>query len=128
MNKLWNRIHNFITDQERLDFELNWIKKIWYIILVIITSKYVLCNFSELVSFTFFEKFNGKNLIFLVWIVLLLLPLFDNFEGFGIRFSKHAQKISKVSKEMADEALNHPNKDVEELKKELENIKKDVEK
>lgn len=29
---------------------------------------------------------------------------------------------------MADEALNHPNKDVEELKKELENIKKDVEK
>lgn len=52
MNKLWNRIHNFITDQERLDLELNWIKKIWYIILVIITSKYVLCNFSELVSFT----------------------------------------------------------------------------
>lgn len=90
MSKWWNRIHNFIIDQERLDSELNWIKKVWYIILVITTSIYVFYNFSDLVSFTFFEKFNGKNLIFIVWIVLLLLPLFDNFEGFGIRFTRHA--------------------------------------
>ena len=63
MSKWWNRIHNFIIDQERLDSELNWIKKVWYIILVITTSIYVFYNFSDLVSFTFFEKFNGKNLI-----------------------------------------------------------------
>lgn len=97
MSKWWNRIHNFIIDQERLDSELNWIKKVWYIILVITTSIYVFYNFSDLVSFTFFEKFNGKNLIFIVWIVLLLLPLFDNFEGFGIRFTRHAQKVSRAS-------------------------------
>ncbi len=127
MSKWWNRIHNFIIDQERLDSELNWIKKVWYIILVITTSIYVFYNFSDLVSFTFFEKFNGKNLIFIVWIVLLLLPLFDNFEGFGIRFTRHAQKVSRASKEIADELLNNPNKDVEELKKELENISKNIE-
>lgn len=125
---LLKKIHTFLTDQERLDSELNWIKKIWYIILVLITSKYVLCNFSELTSFTFFEKFNGRNLIFLVWIVLLLLPFFDNFEGFGIRFNRHIQNITKSTNEKADEIIsNHPNKDVEELKKglekELENIK-----
>lgn len=133
MIKLWNKIHAFLIDRERLDSELNWIKKIWYVLLVIITSKYVLFNFPELVSFTFFEEFNGKNLIFLVWIALLLLPLFDNFEGFGIRFNRHAQKISKSTNEKADEIINnHPNKNVEELKKglkqELENIKIDVEK
>ena len=87
MSKWWNRIHNFIIDQERLDSELNWIK----------------------------------------WIVLLLLPLFDNFEGFGIRFTRHAQKVSRASKEIADELLNNPNKDIEELKKELENISKNIE-
>lgn len=54
MSKWWNRIHNFIIDQERLDSELNWIKKVWYIILVITTSIYVFYNFSDLVSFTFF--------------------------------------------------------------------------
>lgn len=127
MSKWWNRIHNFIIDQERLDSELNWIKKVWYIVLVITTSIYVFCNFSDLVSFTFFEKFNGKNLIFIVWIVLLLLPLFDNFEGFGIRFTRHAQKVSRASKKIADELLNNPNKDIEELKKELENISKNIE-
>lgn len=51
MSKWWNRIHNFIIDQERLDSELNWIKKVWYIILVITTSIYVFYNFSDLVSF-----------------------------------------------------------------------------
>lgn len=123
MNKLWNRIHNFITDQERLASELNWIKKIWYIILVAITSVYVLYNFSELTSFTFFEKFNGKNLIFLVWIVLLLLPLFDDFEGFGIRFNRHSRKIEKESREVADGVMNQSEKNIETLKKEFENIK-----
>lgn len=130
---LLKKIHTFLTDQERLDSELYWIKKLWHIILIIITSIYVFCNFSEVVSFTFFERFNGINLIFLTWIILLLLPFFDNFEGFGIRLNRHAQKISKSASEKADEIIsNHPNKAVEELKKglenELENIKKDVEK
>lgn len=56
MSKWWNRIHNFIIDQERLDSELNWIKKVWYIILVITTSIYVFYNFSDLVSFTFLRS------------------------------------------------------------------------
>lgn len=125
--KHWNKIHAFLTDQERLDSELNWIKKIWYIVLLSITSIYVLYNFSDVVSFTFFEKFDGKNLIFLVWIALLLLPLFDNFEGFGIRFSRHVQRDDSTFKEMADKAISQPNKDIEDLKEEFENISKGIE-
>lgn len=123
--KLWSKIHSFISDPERLDCELSWICKIWYLILVVISSIYVFLNFSELVSFTFFEEFNGKNLIFIIWLVLLLLPLFDNFEGFGVRFSKHQNKIIQQAKEIADEAMNNQTKTEEELRTELEKANKE---
>lgn len=128
--KFLHRLHSFLTHQERLDAELNWIKKVWYIILVGITSRYVLCNFSELVSFTFFEDFDGKNLIFLLWLVLLLIPLFDNFEGFGLRFGKQERRVSRASQEIADEVLsNSANSadNVESLRDKLKDISKEFE-
>ncbi|MGN0227052.1 MAG: hypothetical protein ACI4AI_03185 [Paludibacteraceae bacterium] len=69
-------------------------RKIWYVILLCVSTPYVLYNFEEIVSFQFFSQFNGKNLIFVVWIVLLIIPLFDSFEGFGIsikRFYKQTE-------------------------------------
>jgi len=87
--------------------------------------KYVFINFSELVSFIFFEEFNGKNLIFIIWLVLLLLPLFDNFEGFGVHFNKHANRVAQKSNEIAEEAMKNAPKTVEDLKKELEETTKE---
>ena len=48
-----------------------------------------ICDDSDYVypnSFT--EKFNGMNLIFLFWLALLLFPMFESFEGFGISIKK----------------------------------------
>lgn len=123
---MWSKFHSFITDSERLDAELNWVSKIWYLILVVSSSIYVFINFSELVSFTFFEEFNGKNLIFILWLVLLLLPLIDNFEGFGVHFSKHANRITQKSNEIAEEVMNKTPQNVEGLKKELEKATKEI--
>lgn len=122
---MWSKIHCFITDSERLDAELNWISKIWYLILVVSSSIYVFINFSELVSFTFFEEFNGKNLIFIIWLVLLLLPLIDNFEGFGVHLSKHANRVAQKSNEIAEEVMKNAPKTVKDLKKELEETTKE---
>ena len=76
-----------------IDFSILWIRKLWYLILVSISTPYVICNFEEIVKFQFFTEFNGKNLIFLVWIVLLIIPLFDSFEGFGISIKRYNQRI-----------------------------------
>lgn len=35
--------------------------------------------------------FNGNNLIFLFWLVLIIFPMFDSFEGFGISIKKRKQ-------------------------------------
>ena len=48
---------------------------------------YVL-GINECIALSFTEKFNGMNLIFLFWLALLLFPMFESFEGFGISIKK----------------------------------------
>ena len=123
MRKLLNMIHSFITDVERVELELSWIRRIWYVVVLTGTSIYVFSNFSELVNFTFFNQFNGKNLIFILWLVLILMPLFDNFEGFGIRFNTHKMiESNKISSQLADDVLKSGQKTSAELKDEMEKI------
>ena len=76
-----------------IDMTIFWVRKLWYIILMSISTPYVICNFEEIVEFQFFTEFNGKNLIFLVWVALLIVPLFDSFEGFGISIKRFNQRI-----------------------------------
>ena len=75
-----------------IDISILWIRKLWYVILLCISTPYIICNYDEIVDFQFFTQFNGKNLIFLVWIVLLIIPLFDSFEGFGISIKRYNQQ------------------------------------
>ena len=41
MRKLLNMVHSFMTDVERVELELSWIRKLWYVIVLIVTSIYV---------------------------------------------------------------------------------------
>ena len=75
-----------------IDSIIQGVRKLWYVVLICASTIYVLSNFEEIVDFQFFENFNGKNLIFLVWLVLLIIPLFDSFEGFGISFKRYNQQ------------------------------------
>lgn len=125
MRKFWNTIHSFFMDGERMELELNWIRRIWYIILLIGTSLYVFNNFSELTNFTFFDQFNGKNLIFILWLILVLMPLFDNFEGFGVRFNTHKMNKSNESlSQLARDIIDRDPKTSSELKEEMKKINK----
>ena len=121
--KKYNITHSFIPNLEKMELKLCWIRRIWYVIVLAGTSIYVLTNFSELVNFTFFNQFNGKNLIFILWLVLILIPLFDNFEGFGIRFNTHKIiESNKIPSQLADNVLKSAQKTSAELKDEMEKI------
>lgn len=95
-----------------------WARKLWYVILISTSTPYVICHFDEITDFQFFNQFNGKNLIFVVWIVLLIIPLFDSFEGFGIsikRFNK--QKEDKQLDALADNEKVPTQEELENLLK-----------
>lgn len=113
------RFHNFLISPVCLDAEINWMKKVWYLVLLIATSVYVFCNFSEVASFSFFADFDGDNMIFLLWIALLLFPFFDSFEGFGLKIHSHrVKRLEDIAiNEVADSVIKqNSHLTLEELK------------
>ena len=100
-----------------IDISILWIRKLWYVVLLCISTPYVICNFEEIVNFQFFDQFNGKNLIFIVWIVLLIIPLFDSFEGFGISIKRFYQRNENKKLDALAENKEIPTQ--EELERQL---------
>ena len=57
----------------------------WYGFFSSILTLYVLLNWPYVTDFVFFSKFDGSNLLFILWLLLLLLLLINRFEGFGLK-------------------------------------------
>lgn len=94
---------------------LIYLPLLWYPLIFLISTIYVCCNFSECLNFQFFSDFQGDNLIFLIWLLLWLLPLFDKFEIFGANFKLRLQ--SDFFKKTADDAIKDKGeKDAKQLK------------
>ena len=50
---------------------------ILYFILIVTLSVYIVLNWDKCISMKFFEQFDGNNILFLVWIALLILFFYD---------------------------------------------------
>lgn len=71
---------------------INYLKnKWWYILLVVASSIYVIYYRHEIYQL---QELNTHNLIFLLWLALLILPLFSEMEFFGVRLKKEVQKAT----------------------------------
>ena len=93
----------------------------WYWLLIIASTTFVIIKWPDCVCFTFFNKFNGYNLVFVLWVVLLLLPLFDKLEIMGVNLKFKIQ--NKESQKAMQDAINGQVTPLEEL----DSIKKDKE-
>lgn len=84
---------------------MNWIKlriyEILYIALLMLLSAYILVNWEICVTMTFFEQFDGNNILFLIWIVLLILPFYD-VEAKGWKFRKKGIEDTRKQFENAE--------------------------
>jgi len=93
----------------------------WYILVVISLTIYIISNWLCAISFTFFSEFNGMNLLFIVWIILLILPCIGKFEGFGFKVETPFERLKKT----ADDIIARPNKnDIADIEKKLATVKK----
>ena len=126
---IFSKIYNFLYDLNKVESELHWIRKGWYIILLIFSSMYVLKNFDTFVTQCFICKFDGNSLIFVLWLLLLIMPLINSIEGYGFKFNKEQAKQDeithkiKILKEDIIKQNNHP--DLAELENQLKDIQKE---
>jgi hypothetical protein len=70
--------------------------KLWYKILVLLSSIYIFYYRYEIFDF---KQFNAMNLIFILWLILLLTPLFSEIELFGVKLKKQFEKATDEVKE-----------------------------
>ena len=126
---IFSKIYKFLYDLNKVESELHWIRKGWYIILLIFSSMYVLKNFDTFVTQCFICKFDGNSLIFVLWLLLLIMPLINSIEGYGFKFNKEKAKQDeithkiKILKEDIIKQNNHP--DLAELENQLKDIQKE---
>ena len=127
MMKWLKKIHDFLIDKGKVKAELFWIKKVWYILLLILSSIYVYNNFEQLAEQCFICLFNGNSLIFILWIILLFMPLFDSIEGYGFKFNKEQDELDKEIKDLGNRVQNQENyANMEELRSQFEDITKEL--
>lgn len=93
-----------ITLGKLLDNITTALQKLWYIVVLLISTVYVISKYPECTNFTFFSDFNGDNLVFILYLILLILPLFDKLELFGVNLGLRWQ--NKLSEEAAKAAIN----------------------
>ena len=126
---IFSKIYKFLYDLNKVESELHWIRKGWYIILLIFSSMYVLKNFDTFVTQCFICKFDGNSLIFVLWLLLLIMPLINSIEGYSFKFNKEQAKQDeithkiKILKEDIIKQNNHP--DLAELENQLKDIQKE---
>lgn len=127
--KIFSKIHNFLCDTNRVNCELQWVKKGWYIILLIISSIYVFKNFDTLVNQCFICKFDGNSLILILWLLLLIMPLINSIEGYGFKLNKEQAKQDEIThkiKLLRDDVIKQSDTlDPTELEKQLKDIQKE---
>lgn len=71
----------------------NFIKrKCWYLVLLTVSSGYVWYYRFDIYQL---KELNVHNLIFIVWILLLLMPLFSEMEFFGVKVKKEVEKATE---------------------------------
>lgn len=78
----------------------------WYLILLISSSIFVYLNWSSIWQVKITE-FSTLTLIFILWLMLLLLPLFSEIEIIGVKFKRELEKAKKeLSQEIKDVRLD----------------------
>ena len=83
-------IMGFVRSSTSTQKQKKWykLKKLWSVLCL---SCYVLLNWEECISMQFFSQFDGNNILFLVWIILILLIIYE-VEGQGIKIAKHKKE------------------------------------
>lgn len=120
------KIHDFLIDKGKVKAELFWVKKVWYILLLILSSIYVYNNFEQLTEQCFICLFNGDILIFIIWIILLVIPLFDSIEGYGFKFNKEHDELDNKLKNLGNRIQKQENySNIEDLRSKFEDITKE---
>ena len=74
--------------------------KKWYTFLLVLSTSYLVYYRFDIYEL---DTINARNLIFLLWLLLLAFPLFSELEFLGIKVKKEVEKATEDVKESFDD-------------------------
>lgn len=95
------------------------LKNIFWIILTI----YVFLNWEKCISMEFFKNFNGNNILFIVWLLMIIFNIYD-IEIKGFKISERKQKIDMVNSQYE---MNNIKANLENCQNEINDVKQKFE-
>ena len=89
MKRIWDAVKNFITNHWRATFH--------FMVLCILTV-YVVRNWADCIKMQFFQDFDGNNIPFLTWIILIFFIIYDvEAKGIKIKRREREQELEQNS-------------------------------
>lgn len=82
VKRIWNAAKDFVANHWRATFH--------FIVLCILTV-YVVRNWADCIKMQFFQDFDGNNILFLTWIILIFFIIYD-VEAKGIKIKRRELK------------------------------------
>ena len=73
-----------------------YVKRKWWYLVLLIGSSYYVYNFRN--DIYELSTLNAKTLIFILWLILLILPLFSEIELLGVKVKKEVEKAKEEVK------------------------------
>lgn len=89
--KLWQKILSFLKE------------KLWYIFLLAISTIYLVINRFAIKKL---DDASMLSTVFIIWVILLALPLFSELEFLGVKVKKEVKKAVEKSNEEVKASLN----------------------
>ena len=89
----------------------------WYVAVLIFLTIYVIVNRYVVANFIFFDDFNGMNLLFVIWVAMLVLPCLGSLEILGVKYKGFARKCENIAKWVAETGNN-----IDDVKAEYEKM------
>lgn len=105
--------------RKKIERLLNKYFYIFFHVLTFVTlTIYVIKNWNSCISMQFFSQFNGNNILFLVWIILILLLIYE-VEGKGIKVAQ--RKHDETQRSLSEVQLAYRKNQVDALLEQMEN-------
>lgn len=87
--------------------KLGWVYRntIFHIISYVALTIYVITHWRHCISMQFFSKFDGNNLLFIIWLISAFLIIYD-VEGKGFKVAKRKESQNQYETIKKEYALN----------------------
>lgn len=115
--KQWNSIRKAVLSVK--DKLVLYRRRVFHYLILIILTCYVILNWEKCISMQFFSQFDGNNILFLLWLILIFLIIYNVKIGDNTVFDRDSEKQKELVQKFRNNDLSYWCSQMQETNTEL---------